>query len=118
TRRYTSTTRPLSRIRSMTSARPLGFGERIIPPPLCDVIAVVAMCPSFRCVDRRAQRTAPVNGHVAHVLSSPTGASARGWSFGQVFSLARVPVDRPGDQRVRAERAAEDALDLAGGLEH
>src|SRR4051794_435264 len=40
-----SITRPLSRIRSITSARPLGLGARAIPPPapFLDVNAVVAI---------------------------------------------------------------------------
>src|SRR3954453_21073067 len=40
-----SITSPLSRIRSITSARPLGFGERAMPPPapFLDVSAVVAI---------------------------------------------------------------------------
>src|SRR3954468_4058299 len=40
-----SITRPLSRIRSITSARPLGFGERAMPAPapFLDVSAVVAI---------------------------------------------------------------------------
>src|SRR3954465_1738778 len=40
-----SITSPLSRIRSITSARPLGLGARAIPPPapFLDVNAVVAI---------------------------------------------------------------------------
>src|SRR3954453_20477727 len=58
TRTYRSMTRPLSRIRSMTSANPLGFGARVTPPPPLVVRAVVLIRLSPRGRLRRSPSVA------------------------------------------------------------
>src|SRR3954453_19468284 len=73
TRTYRSMTRPLSRMRSMTSASPLGLGERIAPPPLRGVIAVVAMVDLLAGLAGRGLRP----GRLAPAVARPAAAGGR-----------------------------------------
>src|SRR4051812_937622 len=70
---YRSMTRPLSRMRSMTSASPLGLGERIAPPPLRVVIAVVAMVDLLSGLAGRGLRP----GRLAPAAAGPAVAGGR-----------------------------------------